>query len=265
MSFLESLILGLVQGITEFLPISSTGHLIVARKVLGLPEVGLAFDMSLNIGTLLAVFAYYLGDLKKLLVGLLKKEKKSQDLFIKMVIATIPAVILGILLEGFIVSTFRSTVFVAINLIWVGILMLVVERYIKKHPRHAGTEELSRNEALAIGFAESIALAPGVSRSGITLLGGMMAGLTRTEAARFSFLLSLPITLGATIKSLTSTEAVKEVWQNLDVALVGIVASCVAGFFAIKFLVNFLARHDLRGFAYYRIAAGIVLIFAFWL
>jgi len=232
--FINSLILGIIQGITEFLPISSSGHLIVFRDILEFNlQDSLSFDIALHFGTLLAIIFYFWPDIKRLLIAWfssfkdLKKLNTDQKLSWLIILASIPAVLIGALFSELIDVYLRHTLIVIITLILGAILFLIIEKIYKTKLE---MKDLNWKKALAIGLAQALALIPGVSRSGITIITGMGLKLQRTEAARFSFLLGIPAMLGATI------------WT------------------AIKFLLAILKKYSMKPFAYYRFLLAIVLI-----
>lgn len=259
MSIIQALILGLVQGITEFLPISSSGHLLVIEKALGISKTGITFDVALHLGTLVALLLYF----RKDLINLVKSAfvgGRERKLLILLLVATVPAAIIGYLLESAAESTFRSPLLVAINLSVFGGLMLAAEKFAKryKHPREI--LDISRNQALTMGFAQALAVVPGVSRSGSTITAGLVTGLDRVAATRFSFLLGIPIIAGAAAKVLLSSDSLSEIAANGSIFAIGMSTAFVTGLLAIKFMLSYLAKHDLSIFAYYRFGLSAVII-----
>jgi len=259
-SIIQAIILGVVQGLTEFIPVSSSGHLLLTERILGVSNGGLTFDVALHIGTLLSLMVFFHEDIRLLARGLANKNEYSQ-LSRLIILATIPAVIAGILLENTVESTFRSVRLVAINLMIVAVLMLLAEKVAKQKNKKTSLRNTTTKQALAIGAAQAIALVPGVSRSGITITTGLFAGLDRIAATRFAFLLALPITLGAIIKVCITSGSV-QISQEADLFAVGILTSFISGLFAIKFLLGFLSKHSLAVFAYYRLALGAIILLA---
>jgi undecaprenyl-diphosphatase len=252
MNILQSLVLGIVQGATEFIPVSSSGHLILARHLMGLPEADLGFD----IGTIAALLAYFWSDLWQIMKGVFDRDKSSTKLAINIIIATIPAVLLGVALSSKIETTFRSSSLVSFNLIWVGVAMLFIDRLKSSKT----VDELVVKDAGKIGVFQALALVPGVSRSGISMIGGRFSGLKAKDAARFSFLISLPVTIGATMKSLLLDGGLTELKASPTISLVAILASGIVGLIAVRFLINYLAKYGFRNFAIYRIVAGAVML-----
>lgn len=255
---LQAFILGIVQGLTEFIPVSSSGHLIVVGQALNFRYSSLAFDIALDIGTLAALLIFFRHDIKELLLGLVKKTDHSRLSWI-MAVATVPAVIAGILIQPLAETAFRSTQIVAINLILVAFIMLAADRVGR---RSLDIEKLTFTKGIGIGLAQCLALIPGVSRSGITISAGLFAGLTGQAATRFSFLLSAPIIFGATAKVMLEPENLNQLAAEPMLYAAGILGAFISGYFAIRFMLRYLARHGLALFAYYRIALGVfILIF----
>jgi undecaprenyl-diphosphatase len=256
MTIFEAIILGLVQGVTEFLPISSSGHLILMRDLLDIESSGaLAFDAVLQLATVLAVILYFRNDLWVLTQTALRKlgrlpvNQKDLTLLYAILIGTIPAVIVGLLLESTMETVFRSSLLVAGVLVAGSLLFVYAEWvYSKTVPQNV----MSIKKGFQIGLFQCLALIPGMSRSGASIAGGMLLGLTRVEAARFSFLLAIPILLGAGAKKLIDLIQI-----GGDVSWVALFAgSFVAfwtGLFAIHFLLSFVRRNTLWPFIWYRL------------
>jgi undecaprenyl-diphosphatase len=264
MSIFQAFILGLIQGLTEFIPISSSGHLVLLHHALGVFDNGLAFDVALHLGTLVALVLYFWRDLWKYLVSLFKKSEDTR-LAWWLIAATIPAAIIGFLLESKAESTFRSIRLVSCTMLLFGIIMLLAERYYQRKTQHAGLEDVQGSQAMGMGFAQALSIIPGVSRSGSTITAGLFLGLDRVAATRFSFLLGIPITAGAILKVFTENGIMQEMRSGQTVFLVGVITALVSGLFAIRFMLKFLAGHSLNIFAYYRIILGLSLIIIFTL
>ena len=264
---LLAFILGLVQALTEFLPVSSSAHLILARTVLDFDVVdGLTFDVALHTGTLAAIVLYFWRDLVALARGLVSSVFRRGGTPNPMgriawyvVAACIPAAVVGYLYETEIEEYFRHPGVIAATLILGALLFFWVE---KRFRREGELQALTLPGALAIGVSQTLALIPGVSRSGITIVTGMMAGLRRDQAARFSFLLASPITFGACLKKgmdlFGSGEPLSS--DEKTALIVGILTSGIVGWLVIRFLLNFLRGHGLQVFAWYRIALAIVVL-----
>jgi undecaprenyl-diphosphatase len=251
----EAIILGVVQGLTEFFPVSSTAHLIVLPWFFGWKgDVNtLTFDVALHAGTLTALLFCFWKDWAELFT-------KKQKLLVKIIFATIPAGVAGFFLNDIIEKSLREPFVISVMLITVGFVMLAAE----KAEKYKDVEQVNYLDALTIGIAQVTALIPGVSRSGITISAGLFKSMKREASARFSFLISTPIIAGATLlhlrKLLTSQ-------GNHDFQLfsVGIITSSITGFLAIKFLLAFLKKYPLNIFVYYRFILAVVIIAGIWL
>lgn len=253
MSIFEALVLGLLQGITEFIPISSSGHLLIAHDIFGTVDNTLAFDVALHVGTLLALLIYFRNDLLKLLKNL-TKDNKDGRLARLLLLATIPAALAGLLLSDFIDDNLRTPTVVAIMLALVAVIMLFSERFAANKP----TKEVTRKQGMIVGFAQVLALIPGTSRSGITMTAGFFTGLGREQAAKFSFLLAIPIIAGSALGVfIQDTDGLT---TGNWLLFVGIVAAFGSGLVAIKFLLGIIGRVGLKPFAYYRFAAAILVV-----
>lgn len=268
MDIFSAVILGIVQGATEFLPVSSTGHLILVRTILGV-EGGnaLAFDAILHLATAAAVIVYFFDDLWILLQTILRKlgrlpiNEKDMVLVEALAIGTIPAVVLGLTLESFMESTFRSPLLVAGVLVLGSVLFMYAE-YRYQHSHHE--RDVDVKTGFKIGLFQTLALIPGMSRSGATIAGGMLLGLSRSEAARFAFLLSIPVILGAGAKKLLELIASETVVVWTPIAF-GALASFIVGLIAIHFMLAFVRKHTLWPFIWYRIIlAGFVVFIVFF-
>jgi len=257
---IEAAILGLVQGITEFLPISSTAHLRIVPALAGWPDPGAAFTAVLQLGTLAAVIGYFLRDLVAMVIGAVaardpaKRDNPSARQLLYLIVGTIPVGLAGILLKKFIEGSFRSLWVVASALIVVALVLAYVERT-ARHQRDYDSIRL--RDALIIGCAQALALIPGVSRSGITLLAAMGLGLKREAAARFSFLLSVPAVAAAGIFELP-----KVLKAHIGGAplLIGLAVAFVSGYLSIAWLLRFLRSRTTIPFVIYRVALGIVIL-----
>ncbi len=264
MDILQAIILGLVQGLTEFIPVSSSGHLVVAHRLLGVAETGLAFDVALHLGTLIAMIVYFRRDLWRYIRALVKKDEESRLSWF-LVMATVPAAVIGFLLQDRAESSFRSPALVGLTMFVFGLVMLIAEYAYRKQQKHTTLENVTRTQALAMGFAQALAIIPGVSRSGSTITAGLFAGLDRVSATRFSFLLGIPITAGAVLKIITSDGVLRQFQTEQGAVVAGIIAALFSGLFAIKFMLKFLSRHGLQVFAYYRVIVGAILLLVFTL
>jgi undecaprenyl-diphosphatase len=263
-STLEAIVLGMVQGLGEFLPISSSGHLVVLPWLLGWPEHGLSFDVALHVGTLAAVLYAFFDDWKRLLLagargalaGRPFADPDSRLLWL-LALASVPGALAGLLLEDRVESTFRSPALVAAAMAVMGVILLSADR---AGNGTADARGVTLRDALLIGVAQALALVPGVSRSGATISMGLFLGYRREEAARFSFLLATPITIGA---AALKSRYLFEPGQGLPI-LAGMITAAVFGFASIRFLLAYVRTRDYRPFVYYRLAfaalVGVVLL-----
>jgi undecaprenyl-diphosphatase len=252
---IAALILGIVQGLTEFIPVSSTAHLILFPWFFnwsGQVDT-LTFDIALHAGTLAALIVCFWRDWVDLFL-------KKQRLLGLIVFASIPAGIAGLFLNDIVEKSLREPLLISLMLVAVGIVMLISEKAYK----HKGLEKIGVKDAIIVGIAQAFAIIPGVSRSGITISAGLFRGFEREVAARFSFLLATPIIAGATLLHLKKTLE-GHVYYDFEILTIGIISSFITGFIAIKFLLSFLKRHPLNVFVYYRFALSAIIIAGIWL
>jgi len=267
MDLLQSLILGIIQGLTEFLPISSTAHLILAPYLFGwvLDEQAVfIFDVLLQLGTVIAVVVYFWRDLLAIVRGVLGGLAARQPLATPearlgwlIVVATIPAVVIGLLLKDSVEALHRQPIAVAIILMAAAFLIFLSERLGR---RAQGLESITWLDAFLIGCSQALALLPGVSRSAATICGGLLRGLDRPAAARFSFLMSIPALTGAGVLALNDLFAIPNFTGYLPALLVGTVASLLVGLACIHWLLGWLARRSLAVFGWYRLGAGVIFL-----
>lgn len=262
MQIYQAIILGIVQGLTEFLPISSSAHLNLFPWVLGWGEMPASFDLALHIGTLLAIVIFFFKDWIKLFVGgykqVVKKEKTTEGkIFWYLVISTIPAGILSLVLDKIVGKILGDNlnlemIVIAVALIIMGIILYIVDKNAKSKTKY---EDITLKQSLAIGTSQALAAAfPGVSRSGITMTIARALGVDRESAARYSFLLATPITAAAVLFDLKNIILT-------DIAMwLGILASFIVGIIIIKFLLEYLKKGSFKGFAIYRVIIGIAVI-----
>ncbi|MBX3156831.1 MAG: undecaprenyl-diphosphatase UppP [Deltaproteobacteria bacterium] len=256
-------LMGLVQGLTEFIPISSTAHLRILPELVGQKDPGSAYTAVIQLGTLLAVLVYFARDLIHLPVAMVR-EPSSPDGRMPWLLAagTVPIVILGLSLKKHIEGDLRSLYVIAGTLIVIGIVMAVIDRVAEgRGDDTRPLTDLTYRDAILVGLAQSLALVPGVSRSGATICMALLLGFSRSDSARFSFLLSIPAIAGAGIFELRG--AIGELGRDaLPALLVGTSTAAVSGYIVIAWLIKWLGSHDLLGFAIYRILAGIALLIA---
>lgn len=280
MGFWEALVLGTVQGLTEFIPVSSSGHLVLAEALLGLKvEMLKAFDVMVHMGTLVAIFAYFWKDFWEFILAvwhLMKRTpidkvpsevRQHQRWLGYILLATVPAGVIGILFEDSIDKLFRSPVSVALWMIAIGAFFLFAEWRLSKIGRHKGKEgseyvggKLTLRKAMAVGFAQALALIPGVSRSGSTIASAIGLGISREKAAKFSFLLGSPAIFGAGL--VTALKLFKNGFGEVgwEILTVGFVSSAIVGYVCIAFLMSFLKKHTLQAFAVYLFVIGFVVL-----
>jgi undecaprenyl-diphosphatase len=264
LDLLKVIVLGIIEGITEFLPISSTGHLIVASAILQpnfSPALTNTFEIFIQLGAVIAVLLYYWRDLWSRLIRA-RTEADARRFWIGLIIAVIPAGIMGFLLRDFIKTVLFNPVVVAIALIVGGVILILIERRLGQQPQPASDEgfsALTYRQAALIGIAQVAALIPGVSRSAASIIGGMLVGLPRQDATRFSFYLAIPTLGGATVIDLLLS--LDEIQPNDLLFLgVGTIAAGIVAWFAIDWLLRYVARSTFTAFGYYRIAAGLVIL-----
>ena len=251
-------LLGLVQGLTEFLPVSSTAHLALTQRLLGIDQArfGLSFDVALHLGTALAILVYFARTWLEMLEDLARGRWRLPAL---LAVGTVPAVIAGVLLEGAVEDTLRSPGVIAGTLV-LGSLVFLAAESLGRQRRVIG--DLRTRDAILIGIAQATALLPGMSRSGLTISGGLFVGLLRADAARFSFLLATPVILGAGAKRLLDLEGTSVLLARPDIAAAGFLVAFVSGFLAIAFLMRFLRTHSLAWFVPYRLALAAAIVVA---
>lgn len=275
MTVFQAFILGSIQGLTEFFPISSSGHLVLVPSLFGWDIQDLSFDVMLHLGTSLAVLVFFRIELWNMCVSLIKdlRNKKNHlkynkfslpsKLLLTIVVVSIPVAIISLLLENFIETSFRTPVSIAVMLISVAIIMYAADKKISR--RSSKSKESLYNvkftDALLVSLSQVVALFPGTSRSGISISAGLFRGLSRSQATRFSFLLSIPLIIGAGI--FKTVDVFNDRLLSLDVLLIGFATSFIIGFMAIKFLLSIINKWGLSIFVIYRILLGITLLFFF--
>lgn len=259
---IKAVILGVVEGLTEFLPVSSTGHLIIASNALDFQALGGTFEIFIQIGAVLAVVWFYRVELIRQ-VRTVTTDPAVRNLWLTIVIAAVPAGVIGIGLRGWIKETLFTPVVVAIALIVGGIAFIAIERRPRTEaPESTSHEALTLRQAVLIGVAQVLALIPGVSRSGATILGGLAVGLTRQAATAFSFFLAIPVLGGAALVELVAS--LDEInGDQLGLLAVGTAVSMIFAFLSVGWLLRYVARSTFAPFGWYRIAVGIVVLFLF--
>lgn len=252
MSIVESIIIAIVEGITEFLPVSSTGHMIIAQSLLGMEstEFVKAFTVNIQFGAILSVIVLYW-----------KRFFQTVDFYVKLLIAFLPAAIIGFLASDYIDAMLESVFVVALMLVIGGVFMLFVDKWFNKPDEQ---QEMTWQRALKIGFFQCIAMIPGVSRSMATIVGGMTTKLSRKNAAEFSFFLAVPTMAAASgyklLKLISDPTGVQLLTDNLITLLIGNVVAFVVAMAAIKFFIGYVTKFGFKIFGYYRIIVGVVIL-----
>jgi undecaprenyl-diphosphatase len=261
-TLIKALILGVVEGLTEFLPISSTGHLIIFSTLLGAAgEKNKAFIIAIQLGAILAVCWEYRMRLSRVALGL-RSDPAARRFASNLIVAFLPAAVLGVLFHATIKSALFYAVPVASALVAGGVLILWAERP-GRIVRVAEVDDMRWTDALKVGFAQSLALIPGTSRSGATIIGGLLFGLSRKAATEFSFFLAIPTMFGAVSYDLYRNRGLLSI-DDFGTFAVGFVASFVAALFVVRGLLRYVSRHDFRVFAYYRIVFGLLVLLTAW-
>lgn len=256
MNFIDAIIIAIVEGLTEFLPISSTGHMIIAEKLLGVPDDDFTklFTIGIQLGAILAVVVLYW----KKFMSPLTAGASGIHFYLKLLVAVLPALALGFIFSDKIDALLESSLTVAITMIAGGVVLLFIDNFFK-NPTVEKEEQISFPKAFIIGIWQCVAMIPGVSRSAASIIGGMQQKLTRKLAAEFSFFLAVPTMAAATgYKLLKGYKTISS--DNIQLFVVGNIVAFVVAMLAIKFFIGFLQKHGFKLFGYYRIIAGIVLL-----
>jgi undecaprenyl-diphosphatase len=259
MNLLQAVALGVVQGLGEFLPISSSAHLILVPWFFGWTDHGLTFDIALHLGTLVAVFAYFWRDIVEIVVdGIARPHSREGRYLWYLAVASVPGAVFGFLLDDIVETAFRNPLLIAATLALMGIGLWWADRAGRKVRR---MESLSLRDSIIVGLSQALAIIPGVSRSGITMTAGLLTGMERDTAARFSFLLSVPIISGAAILKLKDLPM-----AAIDLPFIaGVATAAIVGYLAIRFLLQYLRRGSYFLFTIYRIALATTILLTFWL
>lgn len=252
MTIFEAIILAIIEGLTEFLPVSSTGHIIIGTALLGIESTSFVklFTVAIQLGTILSVFVLYF-----------KRFFKSLDFYFKLLVAFIPSAILGVLFSDKIDEMLESPATVAVSLVIGGVILLFVDKWLNR-PEIDNTDNISYLTALKIGFFQCLAMIPGTSRSGATIVGGMTQSLNRKAAAEFSFFLAVPTMFGATAKKLLDFYQDGNIItsQEIQILVIGNIVGFIVAIIAIKSFIGYLTKHGFKLFGYYRIVAGLVIL-----
>ena len=262
----KAAVMGVVEGLTEFLPISSTGHLILAGSLLGFDDdKAKVFDIAIQTGAIFAVILVYWQKIRDTVLAL-PSQRQAQRFALNVLIAFLPAVILGLLFGKAIKAHLFTPVVVASTFILGGFIILWAERRQSNNPtlaRIQAVEEMTPLDALKVGLAQCLAMIPGTSRSGATIIGGMLLGLSRKAATEFSFYLAIPTLIGAGVYSLYKERALLAL-SDVPLFAVGLVVSFFSAWLCIRWLLRYIATHSFAGFAYYRIVFGCVVLATAW-
>ncbi len=262
----KAAVMGIVEGVTEFLPISSTGHLILAGALLGMDDAkGKVFDIAIQTGAIIAVIIVYWQKIRETMVQLPHQEQ-AQRFALNVLIAFFPAVILGLLFGKAIKAHLFTPVVVASAFIVGGLIILWAERRQSQAataPRILSVDAMRWTDALKVGLVQCVAMIPGTSRSGATIIGGMLLGLSRKAATDFSFFLAIPTLIGAGVYSLYRERALLA-WSDLPMFAVGLLFSFISAWLCIRWLLRYIATHTFVGFAWYRIAFGLIVLATSW-
>jgi undecaprenyl-diphosphatase len=261
MHILTAIILGIVEGVTEFLPISSTGHLIVAEKLLDFKDVQDMFTVVVQLGAILAVIWFYWRDLLGKTTGLFKRDHEALHFWKIMLIATIPAGIVGLLLDNSMQDVTKPVV-VATTLIIGGIILWLVDRRpVPKTAEKPNLRPITNKTALLVGLGQSVAIIPGVSRSGATIVSGLATGLNRATATAFSFYLSIPVlVLASAFKLYKHGDQLSQIPGGGAALMAGLIAAFITALFSVAWLLKYISSHNFKPFAYYRVAAGLLIL-----
>ncbi|WP_309573453.1 undecaprenyl-diphosphate phosphatase [Deinococcus sp.] len=261
---LQAVILGVVEGLTEFLPVSSTGHLIVAENLIGYRDTGEVFTVVIQLGAILAVIIYYWRQLTGQLARLFQGSAPARTFWLNLIVASIPAALLGLLFEKAIKAALFSPLTVAISAILGGIVLWWVDT--RRHEATVALTEpdldsVTTRQAALIGVAQAVAIIPGVSRSGASIVGGLLTGLNRVTATAFSFFLGIPILGGAGLYSLyKARHALGNIPGGSSTLVIGTVVAFVTALISVTWLLRYVSTHDFRGFAVYRVLMGAVIL-----
>ncbi len=262
MEILQAIILGIIEGLTEFLPISSTGHLIVASDVMNYKDTAEIFTVVVQMGAIFAVIWFYRADLIQKISGFFKKEPASVKFIYFWALATIPVLVTGYLLKDYLTDLAVATT-VGITLIMGGIAIWLIENYHKsaEFSGDVNLQKITKKQAISVGLYQVIALIPGVSRSGATIMGGLVSGMDRVTATAFSFYLSIPvILLAGSYQLIKGRHDFGTVAGGGMALIVGTIVAFITALVAIKWLLKYVSRHDFKIFAYYRIIAGVLIL-----
>ncbi len=256
MSYFQAILLAVVQGLTEFLPVSSSGHLVIFQKLLAFPEPPVLFDILVHVGTLGAILIYFRRELKQVLNGLVSKERESWHILIMVVVGTIPAVVVGLVMQNYLAQIFNSLRLVGISLLITGGLLLVSRQFKSLNRRFSQVKWL---DALFVGIFQALAILPGISRSGATIVSGLWRKFDRETAFQFSFYLAIPAILGALV--LQIPDLIYSPCCYLEQGILGMLIAGLIGYGALMILEKVLLSAKLWLFGFYCLVLGIIILF----
>lgn len=260
---IEVIILSIIQGITEFLPVSSSAHLILARELLNIGayiqgDLEIAFDIALHFGTLLAIIIVFFNEGISIIKNGFKKVRTNGDnLLWYLVVASIPAAFVGLLLSKLITNLRSNLIVIALGLMVMGVIIYVVD---KNQKQDKNLSDLTFKKSFIIGLFQSLALVPGFSRSGSTITGARLFNINREDSVKFSFYLSVPVVLGATLLQVLEPNTLTLIMNDINIFITGIIFSFIFGLLTIKLLLQYIKTNDFKIFAYYRLILGIIVI-----
>ena len=269
MNLLEAIVLGIIQGITEFLPISSSGHLVLLQNLFGIKEGNLFFTEMLHLGTLVSIIVVYINDVIKIIVEFfkliisiirgkkIKSLNKYQKLGLFIILGSVPTAAIGLLFKDFFESLYSSMLPIGFAFLLTGLLLWISE---KRAFQKKGMKNMTSLDAILIGTAQGIAIIPGISRSGSTIVAGLLRGLNKNLATEYSFLLAIPVIFGASLLGIVDViKSDTQVLINLPL-FIGVITSTIVGIISIKFLINLINKNKLHYFSYYLWILGIIVI-----
>lgn len=249
MNIIQVIVLSITQGITEWFPVSSSGHLALIQEFFNM-NVPIAFDVFLHFASLIVIILVFWKDIRDIILGIVKKDKKYINIFLYLIIASVPAAVVGFLLKDKIESIFSNILFIGISLVTTGILLFLTKFAKNKN------KELNIKNSITIGLAQAFAILPGISRSGSTISIGLLSGLNSREAARFSFLLSIPAILGASILEIKDMGRIDNIWY----LLIGFFVTIIIGFLSLKYLLKIIDKNKFKNFSFYCVLLGVLVI-----
>jgi undecaprenyl-diphosphatase len=260
-ALLDAIILGIIEGLTEFLPVSSTGHLILAVRALNFKDSHDIFTVVIQVGAIAAVIWYFRQDLMQRVAGLLRRDKQALYFWKLLLIASIPAGLLGLALDNY-MEKITVPVVVAIALILGGIVLWLVDRKpVPKHDIEPKIDAISSKQAWLVGLGQCVAIIPGVSRSGATIVSGLATGMDRATATAFSFYLSIPVLVAASgYKLLAHGDSLDKISGGVPAILVGMLFAFITALAAVSWFLHYVSRHNFKPFAYYRIILGVAIL-----